>query len=153
VLMNTHAKNDLSVVPSDTHIIKRLNEAAENDDVFAATRDWSMKRMRMAVQSRGDLFDRKSIVAFEQDGQEVLRLCMCDLPVTIGRGEKVDCRLQNDGISRLQCRLEQVGNLVRLSDAGSKNGTLLNGRKIKAEELCDGDIVQIGSLILRVKRT
>ena len=137
--------------PTDTHIINRLREAAESESVFAATREWSLERMRQSVRSRGDVFDRSGGIAFEMDGKEILRLCLCDLPATVGRGEKADCRIEGDGVSRLHCRLERVGNLVRLCDAGSKNGTLHNGRPIEAEDLCDGDIVQLGTVVLRVR--
>jgi pSer/pThr/pTyr-binding forkhead associated (FHA) protein len=77
---------------------------------------------------------------------------MCDLPVTIGRAENADLRLDHESVSRLHCRMEKVGNLIRLLDAGSKNGTFLNGSRIDSEDLCDGDELQIGSVTLRVKR-
>jgi pSer/pThr/pTyr-binding forkhead associated (FHA) protein len=137
---------------SDAQIIQRLQDAAEAEDVFAATREWSLEKMRLSIKSRGDYFDRKGAVVIELDGEDVLRVCMCNLPVTIGRGEKSDCRLVYEGISRLHCRLERVGNLVRLCDAGSKNGTHLNGKSIDFEDLCDGDELKLGVVSLRVKR-
>jgi pSer/pThr/pTyr-binding forkhead associated (FHA) protein len=137
---------------SDVQIIAKLREAADTADVFAATREWSLEKMRQSIRSRGDFFDRKGAVVFELDGQEVLRVCACALPVTIGSGEKADCRLVYEGISRVHCRLEVIGNLVRLCDAGSKNGTRLNGKPIDFEDLCDGDEIQIGSISVRVRR-
>ncbi len=137
---------------SDTQIVARLQEAADTEDVFAATREWSLEKMRQSIQSRGDFFDRQGTLVFELGGQEVLNICMCALPVTIGSGEKADCRLDYEGISRVHCRLEAIGNLVRLCDNGSKNGTRLNGKPIDFEDLCDGDEIQIGSVSVRVKR-
>ena len=137
---------------SDTQIIEKLKEAADADDVFTATRKWSLEKMRQSIWSRGDFFDRKGALVFELNGQEVLRVCICSLPVTIGSGEKADCRLDYEGISRVHCQLESVGNLVRLRDDGSKNGTRLNGKAIECEDLCDGDEIQLGSVSLRVKR-
>lgn len=137
---------------SDTQIIETLQEGADTADVFAATREWSLEKMRLSIKSRGDFFGRKGSVVFELDGQEVLNACMCTLPITIGSGKKADCRLAYDGISRVHCRLEAIGNLVRLCDAGSKNGTLLNGKPIDFEDLRDGDEIQIGSVSVRVKR-
>ncbi|VGO17979.1 FHA domain-containing protein [Pontiella sulfatireligans] len=150
--MNAQFYNESPPDLSDAQIIQRLKAAAESDDVFAATRAWSMEKMRQSVASRGDCFDRKGAIALELDGEEVLRLCMCDLPATIGRGEKADFQLEFEGISRLHCRLERVGSLVRLCDAESKNGTRLNGKKINSEELCDRDVIQLGTVSLCVKR-
>lgn len=137
---------------SDDQILERLQAAAEAEDVFAATREWSLEKMRLSIHSRGDYFDRSGAVGFELDGEEVLRVCMCRLPVTIGRGVKADCHLEYKGVSRLHCRLEAIGNLVRVCDAGSKNGTILNGKRIDFEDLCDGDELELGSVSLRVKR-
>lgn len=137
---------------SDDQIIDRLQDATEAEDVFTATREWSLEKMRLSIKSRGDYFERKSAVIFEHDGNQALQVEVGELPVTIGRGEKADFRLDIDGVSRLHCRLERVGNLVRLCDAGSKNGTLLNGKRIDFEDLCDGDEVKLGVLSLRVKR-
>ncbi|MDH3982311.1 MAG: FHA domain-containing protein [Kiritimatiellaceae bacterium] len=137
---------------SDDQIIERLQDASEAENIFTATREWSIEQMRLSIKSRGDFFARKSTVIFEHDGDLSLRVEVGDLPITIGRGEKADFRLGVEGVSRLHCRLERVGNLVRLCDAGSKNGTLLNGKQIDFEDLCDGDEVQLGVLSFRVKR-
>ncbi len=137
---------------SDDQIIERLRDAAEAEGVFAATRAWSLEKTRLSIQSRGDYFERDAIVVFELDGAEALRVNVGSLPVTIGRGEKADLRLDQEGVSRLHCRLEAVGNLVRLCDAGSKNGTSLNGKPIDYEDLRAGDVVQLGRVSLRVKR-
>lgn len=139
-------------VLSDEQIIETLQDASDNEQVFASTREWSMEKMRQSIESRGDYFDRKGVVVFEVAGRELLRVCMCSMPVTIGSGEKADVRLEHEGISRVHCRLEAVGNLVRICDAHSKNGLWLNGCRIEAEELCDGDEVAIGTLSFRVKR-
>lgn len=150
--MKTQIKTEEGGGLSDNQIIERLQDASEVKDVFAATREWSLEKMRISIHSRGDYFDRQGMLAFELDGREVLRVGSCVLPVTVGRGEKADCLLDFEGISRLHCRLERVGNLIRLCDAGSKNGTFLNGMRIDFEDLCDGDEVKLGNISFRVKR-
>jgi len=137
---------------SDKLMIRDLQAATDSSEVFFSARELSLENMRLSVPSRGDFFDRKSILSFELDGVDVLRVSMCDLPVTVGRGERVDCRLDVEGISRVHCRLERVGGLVRLCDAGSKNGTRVNGKEIEMQDLCEGDTVQIGTACLRVRR-
>jgi len=137
---------------SDEMMIRNLQEIVDSAGVFSATRKMGLENMRLSVLSRGDFFDRKSVVSFELKGVEVFSVSMCDLPATIGRGERVDCHLDYEGISRVHCRLERVGGLVRLFDAGSKNGTLLNKKEIQMQDLCDGDVIQLGSVCLRVRR-
>lgn len=137
---------------SDAFMIEELRKTVDSSDVFSATREWSLANLRRSVPSRGDCFDRKGVLVFDLDDVEVLSVCVSDLPVTIGRGERVDCRLNYEGISRVHCRLERVGSLVRLCDAGSKNGTLVNGNQVRSEDLCDGDIIQLGQASLRLRR-
>ena len=137
---------------SDRQIIQTLQDATDAEEVFTSTKDWSLEKMRLSINSRGDYFDRKGQLVLEADGEIVLRVCMCNLPVTIGRGDKVDCVVDAEGVSRVHCRLEAVGNLIRLCDAASKNGTKLNDKLIDHEDLCDGDIIKIGTVSLRVRR-
>jgi hypothetical protein len=139
-------------MPSDELMIRDLQEAVDSGSAFYAASARGFANMRQTMPSRGDYFERKSFVTFELNGVEVLSVSMCELPVTIGRGERVDCRLDYDGISRVHCRLERVGGLVRLCDAGSKNGILVNEKKIQVQDLCDGDVVQLGTACLRVRR-
>lgn len=137
---------------TDDRIVARLREGAETEAAFTANCDARLERMQQSVASRGDLFDSDGAVAFDLDGEEVIRVPMPDLPVTIGSGEKADVRLAYKGISRVHCRLEAVGGLVRLCDENSRNGTRLNGRLIHREELCDGDQVRLGTATLSVRR-
>lgn len=137
---------------SDNQIIKTLQETVDSADVFSATREWSLEKMRQSIRSRGDYFDRNGAVIFELAGNEVLRASVSNMPLTVGRGEKADLRLDYPGVSRVHCRLEAVGSLVRLSDIGSKNGVRLNGKRIDHEDLSDGDEIQIGTISVRVRR-
>ncbi|VGO12081.1 FHA domain-containing protein FhaA [Pontiella desulfatans] len=148
--MKQHETNNDEL--SDTQIIKTLQDAADSGDVFASTREWSLEKMRESINSRGDYFDRNGAVVFELEGREVFRISVNSLPVTIGSGEYADFRLDYAGISRVHCRLVAVGNLVRISDDHSKNGVRLNGKSIEAEDLCDGDVLQLGTVQLRVGR-
>ncbi len=64
----------------------------------------------------------------------------------LGRGAKADVRVEDEGISRSHARLISTGpGCFRLVDLGSRNGTYLNGERIRSAELKDGDRVQVGS--------
>jgi diguanylate cyclase (GGDEF)-like protein len=63
----------------------------------------------------------------------------------IGRSSAASIRLRDDGVSRKHAEIRQEGELVRIVDLESANGTLVNGEPIREHILRDGDKVQIGS--------
>ncbi|MEA2698034.1 MAG: hypothetical protein QOI66_2305 [Myxococcales bacterium] len=63
----------------------------------------------------------------------------------IGRGQKAQIRLMDDGISREHAQLVIQGDRVHLEDLGSTNGTYCNGLKVDRKELVDGDKILVGS--------
>jgi two-component system cell cycle response regulator len=64
----------------------------------------------------------------------------------IGRGQKAQVRLLDDGISREHAQLVIVKDRIVLQDLGSTNGTYCNGLKVEAnKELVDGDKILVGS--------
>src|SRR4051812_556053 len=63
----------------------------------------------------------------------------------IGRGQKAQIRLLDDGISREHAQLLLQGERVVLQDLGSTNGTYCNGLKVDKKELVDGDKILVGS--------
>jgi two-component system cell cycle response regulator len=64
----------------------------------------------------------------------------------IGRGQRAQIRLLDDGISREHAQLVILNDRVVLQDLGSTNGTYCNGLKVEAnKELVDGDKILVGS--------
>lgn len=57
-------------------------------------------------------------------------------------------RLEGEEVSRLHARLLVNSPHCELIDAGSKNGTFINGKRITNQHLYDGDVVQIGKFNL-----
>ena len=76
----------------------------------------------------------------------------------IGRGGEADIQVTDIGASRKHAELRVVGDgngtHVELHDLGSTNGTLVNGQRISAATLTDGDRITIGttSLVYRSGR-
>jgi pSer/pThr/pTyr-binding forkhead associated (FHA) protein len=64
--------------------------------------------------------------------------------LTVGRVLGNDIVLEDVTVSRLHATIEVKGQKLLVSDQGSKNGTVVNGRKVRSAELYDGDIVRIG---------
>lgn len=65
--------------------------------------------------------------------------------LTIGRDPESDIFLNDMTVSRMHAVVEQIGSVVKVTDAGSLNGTYVNGVLVDSAELEHGDAVQIGT--------
>ena len=75
-------------------------------------------------------------------GDTTIRLA----PTTVvGRGTDVDVRLPDTGVSRRHAELRVLDDRVELHDLGSTNGTRVNGRRVAAVTLTDGDVLTLGT--------
>jgi two-component system, cell cycle response regulator len=63
----------------------------------------------------------------------------------IGRGQKAQVRMIDDGVSREHCEIILEGEKATLHDLGSTNGTFCRGTRIDNQELEDGDKILVGS--------
>jgi diguanylate cyclase (GGDEF)-like protein len=63
----------------------------------------------------------------------------------MGRGDRVDIRLVDEGISREHAQLVREANAINLEDMGSTNGTFCNGVRVQRQVLSDGDKILLGS--------
>lgn len=70
------------------------------------------------------------------------------LPFTIGRTSANRLRLRNAHISRTHAVIEQVNGELCVTDASSRNGTYVNGKRIDSAPLRDGDRVTFGGIEL-----
>src|SRR6478736_1001093 len=64
---------------------------------------------------------------------------------TLGRGDRTDIRVLDDGVSREHAAIERDGGKMVLVDLGSTNGTFCNGARVTRHDLTDGDKVSIGA--------
>ncbi len=67
---------------------------------------------------------------------------------TLGRAAENDIVLDGSMISRRHGTLRREGEAFQISDAGSHNGILVNGKKIDKTVLQDRDQIQIGNYLL-----
>ncbi len=68
-----------------------------------------------------------------------------------GRGPECHVRPNSELVSRQHCLLRVGNGAALLRDLGSTNGTLVNGCRVITERiLVDGDILQVGPLVLQV---
>jgi hypothetical protein len=73
------------------------------------------------------------------------------VPVTfVGREQGCDIRLNVDGVAPFHCVLAAGPNEVTLRDLGSERGTFVNGQRVSAALLRDGDLLDVGPFRFRV---
>ena len=69
----------------------------------------------------------------------------------VGRGgRRTDLALDDDLLSRAHFEVKPAtsADVYRLRDLGSKNGTLVDGRRVEEAFLCDGSIIRAGQTLL-----
>ncbi len=66
----------------------------------------------------------------------------------VGRGQGAQLRFDDRGISNVHCWFERRGEQWFIADMESRNGTFLNGKRINAANLSQGDIVVLGATAL-----
>lgn len=88
------------------------------------------------------------VLLIRMPGKDAMKYEMTENCVTIGRDRGNTIVLSGDpGISRTHCRIRSSGSGFVVEDAGSANGTRLNGRRLQGgeERLFSGDRIGIGS--------
>ncbi len=79
-----------------------------------------------------------------------------EVSLLIGRGDDADLRLEHASVSRRHARLSSEGGLLRLSELRSRNGVLVNGRRLAAGScvtLHAGDTLTLGAAVVIVTAT
>jgi hypothetical protein len=72
-------------------------------------------------------------------------------PIVVGRAPGADIVIAASYVSGRHARFSLLGESLIVEDLGSTNGTMVNGTLIhSAEQLEDGDVVNIGDVTLRV---
>ena len=73
--------------------------------------------------------------------------------LSVGRSADNDIALEDDFASARHARVEPRRDGVWVSDAGSTNGTYVNGAKLsKPRRLKSGDVIRVGNTDLRYER-
>ncbi len=80
-------------------------------------------------------------------------LSLREYPCTIGRRTGVTLQVTHLSVSGLHAELNQVDGDLVLTDLGSRNGTFVNGKRLRAPEtIQQGDLVQFGETVFRLNR-
>jgi len=94
---------------------------------------------------------RLHVVVERVSGNEASQTIAFDGDVCrIGSHASNDIVLEDKTISRFHCRIAREGNAWRITDAGSKNGTRVDGVKVIAAELEKESVLVLGDSAIRV---
>ncbi len=63
----------------------------------------------------------------------------------LGRDREVEIRLSDEGTSRRHARIVRDEAGYRIEDLGSRNGTFVNGHRVRGVELKSGDKIALGA--------
>lgn len=75
------------------------------------------------------------------------RVTAPELRKVVGRAESCDVQLDGVKISREHAELSPVGSALGIRDLGSRNGLWVNGQRVDAAALVNGDVVRLGEWI------
>ena len=89
---------------------------------------FSIAEVQDVVLARGN---KRELSRYTEDGRGRLRITLAD-----------------SLLSTEHARLVKTGNTWFVEDAGSKNGTHVNGKRVDRRRLEDGDVIEIGSTLL-----
>ena len=67
----------------------------------------------------------------------------------IGRGLNADLRFEDQRVSRTHAILVGHGRTIRLLDDRSAHGTFLNGRRVIAANIQNGDVIRFGPVVVQ----
>jgi pSer/pThr/pTyr-binding forkhead associated (FHA) protein len=65
--------------------------------------------------------------------------------LTIGRHSDNDIVVKDRSASRHHAILERTGENLMVHDKGSRNGTLVNGKKVQSAQVYHGDLIKVGT--------
>ncbi|MCI0342491.1 MAG: serine/threonine-protein kinase [Planctomycetales bacterium] len=66
-------------------------------------------------------------------------------PLVVGRSSSCDVTIRDPALSRRHLKLLVHGRRIGLQDLASSNGTLVNGRRVRAASLKPGDRIRLGA--------
>ena len=93
----------------------------------------------------GDNKKLASIVVFYRGDAEVADMGE-EAEVVVGRASSADLIVEAPSLSREHARFYWIGDQIRVQDLDSRNGTYINGQRVKDTFIASGDQLELGGL-------
>ena len=68
--------------------------------------------------------------------------------VTIGRSNSADLVINQPEVSRRHCLIKKYESGLKIIDLNSRNGIIVNNKKVSEKFLCNGDLIDLGKVYL-----
>jgi hypothetical protein len=133
-----------TVNPSDRHRTSPL-QAPDTEPILDSLALLDHRTRSRAIPRRLAPFGH--YLAFGQDGLEWL-VPLDTRVIHIGRGLTAHVRVEEQRVSRTHAILVRHGHQTRMLDNRSANGTFVNGRRIVAANITDGDVIRLGAVVM-----
>jgi ABC transport system ATP-binding/permease protein len=133
--------------PGETVVIGdyrlKVSDAAE-DSVLTPESNATMPAQRSSQTPQPE--DRLVILSGLQPG---MQFPLRTTPLSVGRGEECDIRLDDTSVSRVHVALNPLADGVfQVKDEASSNGLRINGREVSEAVLTPGDVLELGDVEL-----
>lgn len=114
------------------------------------TTDFEDQHTQVAVRAKGfrAVVQRPHLLEGKAGPAKGQKFVLDANELIIGRGEKATLPLDSEEVSRQHAKLTRHEDEYTIEDLGSRNGIVLNGLKVHAAILRDGDLVQLGDVVL-----
>jgi hypothetical protein len=84
-----------------------------------------------------------------QDGEHTLLVPLGSKITHLGRGLGSDVRVEEQRVSRSHAIIVRHGRYARVLDNRSSNGTFVNGRRVIATNVGNGDVILLGPVAMQ----
>ena len=68
--------------------------------------------------------------------------------VTVGRSNTADLVINQPEVSREHCLVKKYDSGLKIIDLDSRNGIVVNNKKVSEKYLCNGDLIDLGKVYL-----
>jgi DNA segregation ATPase FtsK/SpoIIIE, S-DNA-T family len=86
------------------------------------------------------------------DAGRVIEIDDTTVPVSIGRGDAMDVRIQSNGVSLHHCSITITDGAITVSDEGSRNGTVVRQHRISGPTVVgSGEVIRCGPSAFSVR--
>jgi hypothetical protein len=92
----------------------------------------------------------RALIVHDGDARGRVELPARPASLVIGRDGSCAIRVANTSVSRRHAVVSRRGELCRIRDLGSSNGTTVNGRDVDVADLARHDVLILGEVVIRV---